>query len=269
MKYVPVALFVAAAFGASVSNAQAQSSPDAVAYEYRSIEARYDVQPDSSIKVEERITVRYVGTFHSLWRGISLGQVAVRDVEVIDADTGQSLVRVARFPDLPNDQSNWGTYAWVNDRGYFKVEWYYNAADTQKTWILRYTLRGAVSFLSEHDEFRWTLFSRYAVPVGSTTITISLPQAASTEATTTSISSLVSYPDDRSVQLAIGTVAPGGGVSFAASWDKGVVHPPLRAFFLTGIALTYGVWALVVPVVLIGAILAWSAYRLHHKRRKQ
>lgn len=240
--------------------AQAASSPDAIAYEYKRIDAHYAVQPDSSVRVEERIVMGYEGTYHSLWRGVSLGPVAVSNVEVVDADTGEALKWVEKFPDLPNDSANFGTYAWINDDGYFKAEWYYDAADTTKTWLLHYTLRGAVQFGTSTDGFAWTLFSRYAVQVGSTTVRVSLPTPGLLEAELTAATGTVLMEDDRTLLMELGTVTPGQSVSFEARWPKGVVHPPLRAFFITELVLRYGIWVLAVPTLILLICIAGGLY---------
>jgi len=247
-----VALLMLAAFG-SAPVALAASSPDAIAYEYRSINARYEIQRDSSVRVEERITISYEGTYHSLWRGISLGRAAVSNVEVMDADTGERLREIKNFPDLPNDKEHWGSYAWINDNGYFKVQWYYDAADTTKTWVLRYTLRGAVGFLEERDEFVWSLFSRYAVPVASSTVEVVLPGAVPVEGKLVGTPGSVMQTGDRTLRFEAEGIQPGGGVSFEAHWPKGVVHPPVRGFYLTNLVLSYGIAPLMAVLLLVCA----------------
>ncbi len=261
MRYLLAALLI---YSAGVLPAEAVSSLDAIAYDYKSIDAQYEIQPDSSIKVEERITIGFEGTFHSLWRGVSLGPVAVSNVEVIDADTGEALKFVAQFPDLPNAPENLGTYAWINDNGYFKVQWHYSAADTTKTWVLRYTLRGAVAFLKDHDEFEWSLFSRYAVPVASTTVRVVLPAPAAITGELTSATGTV-VSEEGEVVMQVGVVPAGGGVAFVARWPKGILHPPVHAFFLTEMALTYGLWVLLAPVLVL-LILGGGGYWLYKKR---
>ncbi len=244
----------------------AATSVDAISYEYRAIDARYEILPDSSIKVEERITITYEGTYHSLWRGIGLGAVAVSDVEVLDGDTGSSLRLTARFPEDPNAKENYGTYAWINDDGYFKVQWYYDAADTTKTWVLRYTLRGAVGFMQEHDEFVWSLFSRYAVPVASSTVDVVLPADAQIEGELVGTQGSVMRPDQRTLRLEAQDIQPGGGVSFAARWPKGVVHPPVRGFFIANLVLKHGVATVAAATVLLLAALGGIAYTLYRRR---
>lgn len=262
MRYLLAAFLIYGVAGV----AHAASSPDAIAYEYKRIDAHYSIQPDSSVRVEERIVMGYEGTYHSLWRGVSLGPVAVSNVEVVDADTGQILKSVEKFPDLPNDPSNFGTYAWINDDGYFKTEWYYDAADTTKTWLLRYTLRGAVEFGTSTDRFAWSLFSRYAVPVGSTTVRVSLPVPAELLGTLTAATGTVVEEGDRTLYMELGTVAPGQSVSFEVRWPKGVVHPPLRAFFITELVLRYGIWVVAVPAALVLILLAAAGVYLWRRR---
>lgn len=235
----------------SAPAALAATSPDAISYEYQSISARYEIQPDSSVKVEERITISYEGTYHSLWRGVSVGSAAVSNVEVVDADTGEVLRQIKNFPDLPNDKQYYGTYAWINDDGYFKAQWYYDAADTTKTWVLRYTLRGVVAFEADHDALAWSLFSRYAVPVASSSVDVVLPAAAEIDGGLTSAPGRVLHPDPRTLRFEIEDIQPGGGVSFEARWPKGVVHPPVRGFFITNLVLSYGIMPLVAALLLV------------------
>lgn len=259
-----VTLLMLGAMGVAPT-ALAATSLDAISYKYQSISARYEIQPDSSIKVEESITISYEGTYHLLWRGISVGPAAVSDVEVVDADTGEPLRQIKKFPDLPNDKEYYGTYAWINDNGYFKAQWHYDAADTTKTWLLRYTLRGVVAFKADRDEFVWSLFSRYAVPVASSSVDVVLPAAAEIDGELTSTPGRVLHPDPRTVRFEIEDIQPGGGVSFVAHWPKGVVHPPVRGFFITNLVLNYGI----VPLVAVFLLVCAAAGALVFKFKKR
>src|SRR3989344_5507975 len=55
------------------------------------------------------------------------------------------------------------------------IEWYYDIADTAHSWIIEYTVHGGVSFLKDHDELYWNLFTDYDVPVNLVGAIVHIP----------------------------------------------------------------------------------------------
>ena len=141
-------------------------------YVYDRIDFRFEVRRDTTIRVEETETYRFQGEYHQGNRNIPLRGVDMIDaVSVVDAGTGQALVySPIRLNKL--DPKNHGYYTTYREQGDLVIEWYYDARDTTRTWMLRYTMHGAVRFLDEKDEFYWNLFTDYAVPVKEVGVSI-------------------------------------------------------------------------------------------------
>lgn len=144
-------------------------------YSYDIIAFNFQVNPDSTVTVEERQTFNYQGEFHKGWRFIPLSGVGtITDIEVIDGTTGKLLTYSAKTLDKLDPES-WGKFTTYRGEGGRNIEWYYNLKDTKQEWILRYKLHGALSFYDNHDEFYWNLFTNYEVPVSKVTAQVKLP----------------------------------------------------------------------------------------------
>lgn len=197
-------------------------------YDYANIAVTYAVQKDSTVVVTEQQTYDFTGSYNQGERIIPhKGSGAITAVSVADSATGQPLTFAgSRALDKTNPR-NWGKYTVTNSGGNTVIDWYYNLADTTHTWVLSYTLHGAITFAKDHDELYWNLFDSYTVPVLQTSATVVLPEADTQPTATFYVNgehSVVSErPDDRTFHFAASNFAPGEAATVAVGWQKGMV----------------------------------------------
>jgi len=146
-------------------------------YDYANIDITYTVNADSTVGVSEKQTFDFHGEYHQGQRIIPhKGSDAISDIVVLDGTTGAPLTFSSQASLDKNSPQNWGKYIVRSDGDQVIVEWYYDAASIHG-WIIRYTLRGAVSFYDDHDELYWNLFDSYDAPVKQVSGTVVLPAA--------------------------------------------------------------------------------------------
>lgn len=144
-------------------------------YYYKSFDTNITVQKDSSVTVEERQLYSYTGKFNMGYRNIPIKGISnISDVEVVDGETGRLLQYSSKKLDKL-DSLNWDKYTYYKKNGEMVIEWYYNLADTDHLWILKYKVYGGVGFYKGHDEIYWNVFTNYDVPIASSTVYINLP----------------------------------------------------------------------------------------------
>ncbi len=199
-------------------------------YVYDSIDINIHVNDDTTVKVQESLIYDFVGEYHLGWRSIKLNKVSdISNIKVIDGETDVPLVYSAKRLDK-TDPDSWGRYTYFRDNGALNIEWYYNEKDTRVSWLLEYTLHGALSFLKDKDELYWNLFTDYDVPVRKTRAVVHPPNgiendqgitfaAYTNKAThTEGIQSGETY-----VVFNFGPAEPQEDVTVAVGWPKGAV----------------------------------------------
>jgi uncharacterized membrane protein YgcG len=230
-------------------------------YTYDRIDFRFEVRRDTTIRVEETETYRFQGEYHQGNRNIPLRGVDMIDaVSVVDADTGQALVySPIRLNKL--DPKNHGYYTTYREQGGLVIEWYYDARDTTRTWILRYTMHGAVRFLDEKDEFYWNLFTDYAVPVKEVGVSVILPQHyASVEVPAvwytdpTTAAGAITHPDGRTVLLSGQNFPAFGQATIAVGWPRGALD---RSLYWKGV-IGRSIWVILAAIAILVSIVSVS-----------
>ncbi len=200
-------------------------------YHYGSINYVYDVRTDTTVGVEERQTYQFTGTYHQADRTIPHKALdAITDISVVDAETGALLTYSSSKLDKTS-ANNWGKYTVYENGGETYIEWYYDLSKTsdpsKHTWILRYTIHGALAFYKDHDELYWNLFTDYAVPVDAVDVTIRLPGDVTLPTasfyTTNNHEYVSDKPDAKSFHFKTSNIAPQESVTFAVGWQKGLV----------------------------------------------
>jgi uncharacterized membrane protein YgcG len=147
----------------------------ASSYSYEAIDAEIIIHEDTTFTVRETQTYRFDGEFHKGWREIPLrGLSTVTDIVVYDGQTGRPLVFT---PDAleKTEPTAWGKYTYRIEAGKVEIEWYYNAQNETKTWILEYTVIGGISFLANMNELYWNILTDYNVPIARSLVTLTLP----------------------------------------------------------------------------------------------
>lgn len=222
-------LFVFFVSVCTVSPAAAQSLV-ARSYSYDAISYDIRVRQDSTVDVSERQTYRFIGEYHQGWRNIPMNKIdALTDISVIDGDTGIPLVHSSKRLEK-TDSRNWGKYVTFRQNGEQIVEWYYDAHDTTKTFVLNYTVHGAIGFYKDHDEFYWNLLTDYGVPVERIEAAVTLPEKtdpkmlhASVYVDPTNIVGIWKPENGDGFRFLFGVVPSHGKVTIAPGWPKGLV----------------------------------------------
>jgi uncharacterized membrane protein len=229
-------------------------------YHYAAIDATYTVNQDTTVDVEERQTYEFVGEYYQGWRNIPRkGVDEITNVTVIDAATGQPLEYSTKRLDKTKPES-WGKYTTYSDDGETIIEWYYDAKDTTRTWILKYKLLGSIAFYKDHDELYWNIFSDFDVPVNKVSAKIILPgaiTATSSSLYTTNSHDYTFTSDAQSYTATVAAIEPHEAVTFAVGWQKGLVdESAYRSWFYKRVSpLVAGVMILLASIVF--SILYW------------
>lgn len=233
--HIAIALLVIFSFGIpTVSSAATKAS-----YRYNRITADYYVQPDSSVKVEELETFLYDGTYNSAWRYIAHGNDSkISDIIMYDGRTGRELAYSTTTLDGSNPD-NWGKYTYFEEDGKTKIAWYYDTPFRVHTWVIHYTVRGAVEFFRDNDELQWTILEDFDVPIDTIEAQVHLPadvtDPQSKIFTTGGHDSYVDRPDRSTFRFRVSDISAVEKVWLKVSWQKGIVHPntPLLPAWLT------------------------------------
>ncbi|MDI6821233.1 MAG: DUF2207 domain-containing protein [Patescibacteria group bacterium] len=167
--------FVIAAiiFVAAFSSAQAQSVQKS--YSYDLIAAKFRINQDSTVDVEEIQTFNFTGSFHAGLRTIPLKKIdSITDIFVVDETTDIPLQYSPKALDKL-DPASWGKFTTFKKNGIQNIEWYYNLENTRHAWIIGYKVHGSIEFGNPSDRFYWNVFTDYDVPVANSTAEIFLP----------------------------------------------------------------------------------------------
>jgi hypothetical protein len=199
-------------------------------YSYDVIAFDIRINADSTVDISERQTYHFIGEYHQGWRNISKkGVDAITDVSVVDGDTGQPFALTSSRLEKTSP-SSWGKYATFVEDGEQIIEWYYDARDETRTFVLNYTVHGAVGFYGDHDEFYWNLLTEYSVPIGRAEAIVALPEEvdpamlhASVYADPTSITGSWERENGNSFRFLFEDIPSYGKATIAPGWPKGVV----------------------------------------------
>lgn len=127
------------------------------------------LQPDGSLDVTEQRTFRFDGAFTHLWQVIELPERSrLHDLRLSDQQ-GAFLQSTSQTPH---------TYSMAQQDSNWRVDWYIQAADTEVTFTLTYSIENAVRVHQDGAELYWNLIgSDWAVGAGLAEVTVQLPMA--------------------------------------------------------------------------------------------
>lgn len=169
-----IILMVLGALFLPIQASQAQT--EARSYYYDKIKTEIMLNPDTTFDVTETQTYYFKGTYNQGWRSIPLKKVSnINNVEVFDGQTGKPLVHSFRRLNKLSPGS-WDKYTYFQQNGNLNIEWYYNATDVTRIWIIKYKIQGGLTFNKNNDQLYWNIFSDYDVPVKQAQAVINLPQ---------------------------------------------------------------------------------------------
>ena len=233
-------------------------------YFFERISQKFTVNTDTTVNVEETQTYNFTGEYHSGWRSIPLKRVSdINDISVLDGVTMEPLQYSPYSLDKTNSTS-WGKYTYNKTGGSVNIEWYYDAKDTTRTWILKYKLIGALSFLKDKDELYWNLLTDYDVMVNKAEAFVNIPtnkfslnslqSQIYAQGATNPKSEVLS---DSSYYFSAENIAPRGMITIAAGWPKGLIDRGAfwRQWFCVHYVLLSSV--LIILATLLAMLLYW------------
>lgn len=214
-----------------------QTNPPSKTYSYTSIQTDIVINHDSSLSVTETQNFDFQGSFHTGFRSIPLAKISgVGNIEVIDAATKQPLQYSNSQLDGTQSQ-NWGKFTYYKDSSNNEdIEWYFDAQDTQHTWILKYNIYGAIAFGSPNDRLYWNIFSGYQAPVNQATATLHFPAGANQQ----DIKVTAYRTDNLAVDTSI--AADGSTATFSSSLFAPQEAFTIDASFPKNLVSQFGYW---------------------------
>lgn len=242
-------------------------------YYYDRIDATITVNFDSTLSVEERQTYNYTGKYTVGWRSISLDKIgAITDVEVFDGATRQKLTKLSKRPvtdtTLPTTD-DYGKYTTFKSDGYQNIEWYYDMADTQHTWILKYKVHGTIEFGKDMDRLYYNIFTNYGVPVKDSSINIIMPtnQGLSAYAYRTQIQKIDQSINENQITFSSSNFQPKEAFTIDIAFPKNIITK--SAFWKDWLKSNYGYIgsvAITLLAILI-ALIRWIVTEVSPKGR--
>jgi uncharacterized membrane protein len=226
-------------------------------------DARIAVLPDSSVRVTETITVRFVGgPWHGLYREIPVEYVTPQGMNY------SLFLDVKRVSDGAGHEL---TFESSRVRHYRKLKIYLpNADNSVKTLEIEYSISDALRFFEDHDELYWNVTGdEWDVPIASASATISLPLEARNIRANLATGAYGARSRDAEAEVAgntveVRTTAPLAyhqGLTVAVAFDKGAVREP-SALDKSWLFLR-GNWPLGLPLFVAAAMfwLWWTSGR--------
>lgn len=244
------------------------------AYHYEQIDVAMTINPNSTIDVEERQTFAFTGEFHEARRVIPLDKIdAITDVSVTDAVTGVPLERTWRALDKLNP-SSWGKYRVANKKGDVTIQWFYTAADQERTWIIRYKVHGALELLRDQNRLYWNIFTSYEEPVTQVTVRVNMPPRY--EFGDAFFRAYRTYnipverrelPLEKAIMFSSQSFSQGEDFTIDIKWQKGLIAQ--SAYWNDVMRLYYG-YVIALLCALLGALIIgmrwyWTEHRLIRK----
>ena len=210
---------------------------------------RYDVnldmQSDASIQVAETQTIQFHGTYQQGFRLVPTQRVtAIDSVSVGELTGGQTIEYRSSLSQTPNSFRASST-----DQG-LRIDWWFPpTTDGSRTFIVRYTARGATRIYDAGDQLQWkAVYADRPGDIAASSVMIRFPTDVPSDALKTSFyrytldqeSRLGALPsagsgqpvDSRTVRFALGALPAGTGAEVRVQFPHGIIAaapPPWQA----------------------------------------
>jgi uncharacterized membrane protein len=197
----------------------------------RHFDERITIDPNATIEVVEMIDVQFIGgPWHGIYRTIPVDYTS---------PSGLNYSLFLRTLSVTNDNGQPLRYETSHQGRYIRFKIYVpNADDSTQTVIIRYRVRDALRFFSDHDELYWNVTGdQWDAPIEAASAHIELP-AGVTGLHATAYTGVYGSREQQaqvSVQgnaVDIQTTEALGfraGLTAVVGWDKGFVFPPSGA----------------------------------------
>ncbi len=270
-----ITLFLGAVFGVKFAHAQTSSEniPIDRKYVYDTIKYLINVNEDSTFDVEETQTYVFTGEYHAAERVIPYNKISdITEVVVLDGVTNEPLEYSSRTLEK-SDQRNWGKYTVFNSGGALHVVWYYNKANTDHSWIIRYKVHGGIAFHKDHDELYWNLFSEYTVPVLNVKAVVTIPEnnfeSSSLAQSVYTRPNAVAHAegkviDNRTFEFSAQGVTAFEPFTIAAGWPKGLISKSAFWFDFLKVHAALILSILIGLATLVILIIRWYMTERYH-----
>jgi uncharacterized membrane protein YgcG len=129
------------------------------------------INPDGITTVQERITAVFIGEYHGIYRDIPIEYPGPQ---------GTNYTLFLRIISITDENGNKLKYesSTVNSYRHLKI-YISGAVDTTRTVEINYTLRNAMRFFDDHDEFYWNVTGNdWPVPIDHASSFIAFPPSA-------------------------------------------------------------------------------------------
>lgn len=221
-------------------------------------DVQLSVMPNGDLLVTETVSVRFEGTWNGIQRQIP-----------VEYRTPQGFNYTLRLDhiDAVDDRGTPLKLEQSRDRHYrnFRI-WIPGAADTTRTFVLKYRVQNGLKFFEDHDELYWNVTGdEWDVPIEHATARIVLPAAATGVRALAFTGAYGAREHAATVEVTGPTIdmrmmrALGfrEGLTAVIGWDKGLVTPPsqLDTVYFFGLSN----WPLVLPIVVCG-LMSWRWY---------
>lgn len=232
----------------------------------KNFDSKISIQKNGEIEVKETITYFFPGLKHGIYRYIPF----TKNVN------GQRYDMTFSFKPVTDEKGNIYKTKISNEDN----EWNLKIGDPDKTitgvhtYIISYTVKGALSYLKDHDELYWNITGNgWDVPIENAETTITLPENIDgskinlicfTGATGSTDKNCTSTTDGKTSTITTkSALSPNEGLTVAESFPKGtvaVLNPQKYVPFfdrwygkltIIGIIILAFLWYLVLPIYLI------------------
>jgi uncharacterized membrane protein len=198
-------------------------------YVWTQVRVDLTLERDGTILVEETRSLRFWGNFHYAYIDIEKNKISgVSDVSVWEE--GQNY----RMEDsgLP------GTFKVIDSQNLVSIYWYYDYADTERTFHIRYRILGApqlgtLSFYSDYDQFYFKAIGKdHEKPMQVAEVYVHIPQGAKKEDLhlwgygPDPGTGKVEVLDDSTAYLAASPLAPNVGIECRLLFPIGLIEKP-------------------------------------------
>lgn len=186
--------------------------------------ARYEVQENGDVFVQETVTVRFNSSYSFWGRTIPINRFSgITGISIYDETEGREL--------LPGEYDLTYTTFEGYDAGDILI--HFAARDEEKRWTISYTAEQAVGFFEDHDEFYWNVVPHDRdVPIYAIDATVVLPEdigkdnirATSYDDGATAVTQEVA--DGRTTRFTTGLSQPGTDFTIVVGWPTGIIENP-------------------------------------------
>lgn len=209
----------------------------------------YVINLDGTVDVTETIDYYFPQNKHGIYRNIPLEKENMDgDIFIMDISGLQVLNESGNSINYFDESTSKELSLKIGDPDEFVIG--------NKTYVIKYTLHGALSYFSDHDEFYWNVTGdEWVIPIENVTVHVTLPDQITSDTSancftgsfkSTEVNCNFSVFENRALYKTSKTLFPGEGITITLFFPTGVVA------VLEPTKDTSMFWALLILGVVIG-----------------